>query len=60
LFPLILAIGMLYPFFYDMGQLFRSPKTYFDDPWNWSDFAFNIFGVANIILQVSYEDAGET
>lgn len=48
----ILAIGILFPWFYDTKQLCRDGASeYFSDPWNWMD-AFYVYGsFVNIILQ---------
>lgn len=48
--PVVMCCGIAYPFIYDTTQLVKSGFEYFDDPWNWSDFAFQWAGVTNIIF----------
>ena len=39
-YPILMIVGILYPFLYDTTQLCKSGISYFDDPWNYSDFIF--------------------
>jgi hypothetical protein len=50
-FTYSMIFGLLYPFCYDSIQLYRSGWNYFNDPWNWSDMAFQWVGVVNIFFK---------
>jgi hypothetical protein len=44
----VLAVGLFYPAVYDISQLAREGREYFNDPWNYSDFVSIMSGIINI------------
>ena len=54
IYPGLLAIGILYPWIYDLIQLINDgPKVYFLDSWNWIDFFYIYGSILNIIFQLT-------
>lgn len=51
LYPILMAVGILYPYIFDTIQLFKQKFEYFEDSWNISDFAFQYLGICNISFQ---------
>jgi hypothetical protein len=52
IYTIILAIGIIYPWIYDLIQLINDgPIVYFNDPWNFVDFIYIYGSIANIVLQ---------
>lgn len=53
IYTLILAVGIIYPWIYDLIQLVSDgPTVYFQDPWNFVDFIYIYGSITNIILQL--------
>ena len=50
-YPLAMAICIVYPYIYDTIQLFHLRHEYFYDPWNVSDFIYMYAGMVNIAFQ---------
>lgn len=48
---MLLVVCLMYPFFYDTLQLYKQKWDYFKDPWNYSDMAFHMSGILNLIFQ---------
>jgi len=48
IFAIVLAVGIFYPACYDISQLIREGREYFNDPWNYSDFISIMSGLINI------------
>lgn len=47
-----MALGIVYPFFYDLIQLKKSGfSDYLSDFWNYSDLIFVYSGIINMVLQ---------
>jgi len=48
----IMSCGIIYPLVYDTIQLCKLGfKDYFDEFWNYTDFAFIWLGFLNIVVQ---------
>ena len=39
-FPIMMIVGIIYPFTYDTIQMYKSGWSYFEDVWNWIDIIF--------------------
>lgn len=48
IYPLLMAIFIIYPFIYDSIQLIKQKHTYFYDSWNITDFLYQYCGIVNI------------
>lgn len=54
-FVILLGIGILYPWIYDVTQLIRNGLAdYLGDPWNYADMVYIYGSIANIILQLYF------
>jgi len=51
----LLVVGIAYPVIYDSIQLFKSGLSYFNDSWNWTDMAFSVSGIVNIVFKFELE-----
>lgn len=52
IYNFLLALGILYPFFYDNIQLYKTGFIeYFSQIWNFTDLLFIWSGFANIVIQ---------
>jgi hypothetical protein len=49
----LLGVGILYPALYDWTQMFKSGRTYFEDPWNYADMIYIWSSIITLILQNS-------
>lgn len=47
----LLILCLIYPFVYDTLQLYKQRWDYFKDPWNYTDMAFHMSGICNLIFQ---------
>jgi len=57
-FIIILCIGISYPFMYDNFQMLKQGTSYWDDPWNYSDFLLiwsGLFQIGNLAISGPYE-----
>jgi len=49
----LLGVGILYPALYDWTQMFKSGRTYFEDPWNYADMIYIWSSIITLVLQNS-------
>lgn len=48
---ILLIVGIIYPFIYDLSQLIRSGLSdYLSDPWNYADMIYIYGSITNIVI----------
>ena len=54
IYAILMVVGIIYPWVYDMLQLFRGGlENYVSDPWNFLDFLYIWGSIANCVLQIT-------
>lgn len=51
IFTIILGVTIIYPWTYESIQFYREGMAYFGDFWNWTDMAYYLSSIVNVILQ---------
>lgn len=48
--PVLMGLGIVYPFLYDAYQLYQQGSEYLEDPWNYSDLLFHWSSILNVVF----------